>query len=248
MQRPAAGLNAVLATRPAGLPATTTAWPPLASAVPRSLNPTSALRVPRSRISCSADLPMKSSLSNFTAQARSASSGFDSASVSCPTMTCFFSSRSRRCASTPNGTTRHAGSQRGPAAVRASQTCSPHSAGTWISQPVSPTKPIRSSSASTLAMTACRQAMYGNASRDRSQSVSAPSTRRACGPARLSAASPPVTFVTCTSQPVPTVHQASHCSTASTLPEVVVRKKRSSAKRETVPSLMMIPASSHITP
>ena len=163
-------------------------------------------------------------------------------------MTCCFSNRNRRCASTPNGTTRHAGSQRGPAAMSASQTCSPHSAGTWISQPVSPTKPMRSSRASTPATTAWRQAMYGNASRDKSQSVRVVSTRRACGPARLSAASPPVTFVTCTSRPVPAVHHASHCSTASTLPEVVVRKKRSSASRETVPSSMMIPASSHITP
>src|SRR5581483_10190644 len=61
--------------------------------------------------------PTKSSLSSLTIQGIPAESRVDSESVSWPTITCCFSSRSTRCASTPNG--------RAPPATSWSQTCSP---------------------------------------------------------------------------------------------------------------------------
>ena len=89
-------------------------------------------------------------------------------------------------------------------------------------------------------------ARYGIASRETSRSVTRARISRARGPARLTAASCDVTFVTSTSRGPPASHQPNHCSTASRLPVVVETKKRSSPSRATVPSSRMIPASSSI--
>ena len=73
---------------------------------------------------------MKScSLSSLTIHGIAAANGVDSESVSWPTRMCIFCSRSTRWGSSPNGR-RPCGA---PAAISASQTCSPNAAGQWIS-------------------------------------------------------------------------------------------------------------------
>ena len=82
------------------------------------VKPTSAVSAGCSAACSSAQRPMKScSLSSLTIHGIAAPYGVDSESVSWPTMTCSFCSRSTRCGSSPNG--------RAPAATSASHTCSP---------------------------------------------------------------------------------------------------------------------------
>src|SRR5581483_3334925 len=114
---PSRSLTRALVTRPAGRPSATTCAPSGGSAHAGMVKPTSRSRTPRSRSSSTARRPTKSSLSSLTIQGIPAESRVDSESVSWPTITCCFSSRSTRCASTPNG--------RAPPATSWSQTCSP---------------------------------------------------------------------------------------------------------------------------
>ena len=64
--------------------------------------------------------------------------------------------------------------------------------------------------------------MYLKASGERSTSVSLQRVSRALGPATFIAATPGVTLVTWTHNPVPAAHHLNHSSTRSMLPVPVV--------------------------
>ena len=99
------GLHFALVTRPIGVACRRGRSRRLrpAGRCPTISIPVRTWRGPRASTASDASRPMKSGLSALTSQPMPASTGFDSASVSWPTIACCFSSRRTRCASTPNG-------------------------------------------------------------------------------------------------------------------------------------------------